>query len=94
MVGRVRRVSSFRLAGLTEFVETKAWLETHIWHAKRMKMIDIWGYRLVSLFSLEALASAHKFLSSRTHQLKRLSGRHIVPQCMVPSSQISLITRL
>lgn len=22
------------------------WLETHIWHAKRMKMIDTWGYRL------------------------------------------------
>lgn len=22
------------------------WLETHIWHAKRMKMIDAWGYRL------------------------------------------------
>lgn len=26
---------------------TKTWLETHIWHAKRMKMVDIWGYRLV-----------------------------------------------
>ncbi|KAK9898144.1 POP1-domain-containing protein [Cystobasidium minutum MCA 4210] len=24
----------------------KAWLETHIWHAKRMRMIDTWGYRL------------------------------------------------
>ena len=23
-----------------------AWLETHIWHAKRMRMIDTWGYRL------------------------------------------------
>ena len=22
------------------------WLETHIWHAKRMKMVDAWGYRL------------------------------------------------
>jgi ribonuclease P/MRP protein subunit POP1 len=27
----------------------KAWLETHIWHAKRMKMKDIWMYRIVSL---------------------------------------------
>ncbi|KIM28940.1 hypothetical protein M408DRAFT_8384 [Serendipita vermifera MAFF 305830] len=24
----------------------KRWLETHIWHAKRMKMIETWGYRL------------------------------------------------
>ncbi|KAI7872417.1 ribonucleases P/MRP protein subunit POP1-domain-containing protein [Spinellus fusiger] len=22
------------------------WLETHIWHTKRMKMINLWGYRL------------------------------------------------
>lgn len=26
----------------------KLWLGTHVWHAKRMHMIDIWGYRLVS----------------------------------------------
>jgi ribonuclease P/MRP protein subunit POP1 len=25
----------------------KVWLETHIWHAKRMKMENMWGYRLV-----------------------------------------------
>lgn len=25
----------------------KTWLETHIWHAKRMKMTTKWGYRLV-----------------------------------------------
>lgn len=25
----------------------KAWLETHMWHAKRMKMVDLWGHRLV-----------------------------------------------
>ncbi|KAI8459794.1 ribonucleases P/MRP protein subunit POP1-domain-containing protein [Phakopsora pachyrhizi] len=24
----------------------KKWLRTHLWHAKRTKMIDIWGYRL------------------------------------------------
>jgi ribonuclease P/MRP protein subunit POP1 len=24
----------------------KAWLETHIWHAKRAHMADKWGYRL------------------------------------------------
>lgn len=28
---------------------SKIWLETHIWHAKRMHMTEIWGHRLVSL---------------------------------------------
>jgi ribonuclease P/MRP protein subunit POP1 len=23
------------------------WLETHIWHAKRMKMTALWGYKIV-----------------------------------------------
>jgi len=28
-------------------LEDKLWLETHVWHAKRMKMEILWGYRLV-----------------------------------------------
>ncbi|KAI8970247.1 ribonucleases P/MRP protein subunit POP1-domain-containing protein [Mycotypha africana] len=28
--------------------KSKKWLETHIWHTKRMKMNDIWGYRIAS----------------------------------------------
>ena len=27
--------------------EDKTWLETHIWHAKRMHMENMWDYRLV-----------------------------------------------
>jgi len=23
------------------------WLETHIWHAKRFKMVNLWGYKIV-----------------------------------------------
>ncbi len=26
---------------------TYLWLETHIWHAKRMDMVNLWGYKLV-----------------------------------------------
>ncbi|OAD72210.1 hypothetical protein PHYBLDRAFT_147182 [Phycomyces blakesleeanus NRRL 1555(-)] len=26
----------------------KKWLETHMWHVKRMKMVNIWGHRLAS----------------------------------------------
>ena len=29
-------------------LESKKWMETHMWHAKRMKMKDIWGYRIAS----------------------------------------------
>lgn len=29
-------------------LESKKWLETHMWHTKRMKMVNIWGYRLAS----------------------------------------------
>ena len=28
-------------------LEDKKWLETHLWHAKRMHMKKMWGYRLV-----------------------------------------------
>lgn len=27
---------------------SKKWLETHMWHTKRMKMTDIWGHRIAS----------------------------------------------
>ena len=26
--------------------KTKVWLETHIWHAKRFKMTEKWGYKI------------------------------------------------
>ena len=29
------------------FIGDRTWLETHIWHAKRMHMKNVWGYRLV-----------------------------------------------
>ena len=31
--------------------QEKKYLHSHIWHAKRMKMINIWGYHLVFTFS-------------------------------------------
>ena len=27
--------------------KTHVWLETHIWHAKRMVMVPLWGYKIV-----------------------------------------------
>ncbi|KAF9153091.1 hypothetical protein BG015_004107 [Linnemannia schmuckeri] len=39
---------------------TKRWLETHIWHAKRMKMVEIWGYKLAEHSNEHGIKSAYK----------------------------------
>ncbi|RUP48702.1 hypothetical protein BC936DRAFT_144143 [Jimgerdemannia flammicorona] len=40
----------------------KKWLETHIWHAKRMKMVELWGYRLVSTMFIGLHPSIHPYI--------------------------------
>jgi len=37
----IRLPSHFNVSG------NRIWLETHLWHAKRMHMDNLWGYRLV-----------------------------------------------
>lgn len=41
------------------------WLETHIWHAKRMHMTELWGYRLVCRISKCVIwhENSHKHLA-------------------------------
>ncbi|KAG0037986.1 hypothetical protein BGZ82_001387 [Podila clonocystis] len=39
---------------------TKRWLETHIWHAKRMKMVEQWGYKLAEHSNEHGIKSAYK----------------------------------
>ncbi|KAF9907984.1 hypothetical protein EC991_010332 [Linnemannia zychae] len=39
---------------------TKRWLETHIWHAKRMKMVEMWGYKLAEHSNEHGIKSAYK----------------------------------
>lgn len=43
---RYRRKPKNLMEEYTRRQREHVWLETHIWHAKRMKMIDAWGYRL------------------------------------------------
>ncbi|KAF8650133.1 hypothetical protein AX16_005369 [Volvariella volvacea WC 439] len=38
----------------------KVWLETHLWHAKRMKMEDMWGYRLAVHPTEKAFRPSHR----------------------------------
>ncbi|KAF8967138.1 ribonucleases P/MRP protein subunit POP1-domain-containing protein [Flammula alnicola] len=43
--GKEKRIS--RTQALLKRQRDKLWLETHLWHAKRMHMETMWGYRLV-----------------------------------------------
>ncbi|KAJ7212167.1 NUC188 domain-containing protein [Mycena pura] len=38
----------------------KSWLETHIWHAKRMHMENMWGYRLAVTPTEKAFRASHR----------------------------------
>ncbi|KAF5369289.1 hypothetical protein D9758_002524 [Tetrapyrgos nigripes] len=38
----------------------KSWLETHLWHAKRMHMEDMWGYRLAVTPTEKAFRPSHR----------------------------------
>ncbi|KAK7056731.1 Ribonucleases P/MRP protein subunit pop1 [Paramarasmius palmivorus] len=40
--------------------ENKRWLETHIWHAKRMKMENMWGYRLAVTPTEKSFRPSHR----------------------------------
>lgn len=40
------RKPSNLLAEYSRRKKKHAWLETHIWHAKRFKMIEQWGYKI------------------------------------------------
>ncbi|RIB06529.1 hypothetical protein C2G38_2046720 [Gigaspora rosea] len=39
---------------------TKRWLETHIWHAKRMKMIELWGHKLAEYSNEKSIKSSYR----------------------------------
>ncbi|KAJ2958269.1 hypothetical protein NQZ79_g6113 [Umbelopsis isabellina] len=42
---------------------TKRWLETHIWHAKRMHMKNVWGYRLADYPNDKSLRATYRAFS-------------------------------
>ena len=40
----------------------KAWLETHIWHTKRMHMVDKWSYRLAEHCNDKGVRATYRYL--------------------------------
>ncbi|KAJ7459800.1 ribonucleases P/MRP protein subunit POP1-domain-containing protein [Mycena latifolia] len=60
---RVQRGKDKRLSRTETFLKRqrdKSWLETHIWHAKRMKMENMWGYRLAITPTEKAFRPSHR----------------------------------
>ena len=55
-----RRTSNIK----PEFKAKIGWLETHLWHAKRCKMIEYWGYKIAAHLNEKCLKSTFR---SSTH---------------------------
>lgn len=87
------RQSRSSLSSTTTFVlsastEDKTWLETHLWHAKRMHMNNMWGYRLVRVDSMhhldEKLNSVFRLpRQPRSHFVRRIELRYTAPSFMM-----------
>ncbi|KAJ7095926.1 NUC188 domain-containing protein [Mycena belliarum] len=60
---RSRKGKDKRLSRTETFLKRqrdKSWLETHIWHAKRMRMENMWGYRLAVTPTEKAFRPSHR----------------------------------
>ncbi|KAF7299081.1 hypothetical protein MIND_00856400 [Mycena indigotica] len=56
--GKEKRVG--RTESFIRRQKDKSWLETHIWHAKRMHMENMWGYRLAVTPTEKAFRPSHR----------------------------------
>ncbi|KAG6379369.1 ribonucleases P/MRP protein subunit POP1-domain-containing protein [Boletus reticuloceps] len=57
---RGRANQTTRTEALLKRQRDKSWLETHIWHAKRAKMQNMWGYRLAVTPTEKAFRPSHR----------------------------------
>ncbi|KAG2087135.1 ribonucleases P/MRP protein subunit POP1-domain-containing protein [Suillus discolor] len=92
--GKTKQVS--RTESLLKRQRDKAWLETHIWHAKRMKMENMWGYRLAVTPTEKSFRPSHRasmhgsiLHDSSYHSLIELKGpenilRNVLDLCCDP----------
>ncbi|KAH7340957.1 ribonucleases P/MRP protein subunit POP1-domain-containing protein [Rhizoctonia solani] len=62
LLKRKRRLASGsgRTESFAKRQQNKAWLETHLWHAKRMHMSDVWGYRLAERPTAKSYRPSHR----------------------------------
>jgi ribonuclease P/MRP protein subunit POP1 len=57
---RVRRRSKSIMEEFGRRQRDKVWLETHIWHAKRMKMETRWGFRVAVKANMKCYRSVYR----------------------------------
>ncbi|KAI6125839.1 NUC188 domain-containing protein [Pisolithus croceorrhizus] len=57
---RGKAIQMTRTESLLKRQRDKTWLETHIWHAKRTKMENMWGYRLSVTPAEKAFRPSHR----------------------------------
>ncbi|CAE6414546.1 unnamed protein product [Rhizoctonia solani] len=62
LLKRKRRLASGqgRAESFAKRQQNKTWLETHLWHAKRMHMLDIWGHRLAERPTAKSYRPSHR----------------------------------
>lgn len=87
---RHRRQPKNLLEEYTRRQQKHVWLETHIWHAKRMKMIDAWGYRLADHPNDKGFRAAYRavknncilqvYTENLVYRRSRISGL-VFPNC-------------
>ena len=60
---RARRRPAALLAEYVRRQRNNAWTETHLWHAKRAHMANLWGYRVATRMTEKNQRSAHRALA-------------------------------
>ncbi|GAA5912659.1 hypothetical protein JCM6882_004704 [Rhodosporidiobolus microsporus] len=57
---RLRKKPGLKTQMFLRRQQKKIWLETHVWHAKRMHMTEIWGHRLAEKPTAKAFRSSYR----------------------------------
>ncbi|GAA5839669.1 hypothetical protein JCM9279_005135 [Rhodotorula babjevae] len=60
MLGRHRTRPGLKAEMFKKRQQEKLWLETHVWHAKRMHMTEIWGHRLAEKPTAKAFRASYR----------------------------------
>ncbi|KPV73050.1 uncharacterized protein RHOBADRAFT_29266, partial [Rhodotorula graminis WP1] len=60
MLGRHRTRPGLKAEMFKNRQKDKLWLETHVWHAKRMHMTEIWGHRLAEKPTAKAFRASYR----------------------------------
>jgi len=90
---RRRRRPAKILCDYTRRQRKNKWLETHIWHAKRMKMKNFWGYRLALHPSDKSVRGSYKTLlhSVGIHDSSYISCLQLAGQSLEQLTKLFLL---